>query len=162
MPGVSTAVATTGRRGARLPLVLLFGQALLGLVVGVAWWALTRHPATWMVGEPVVTSTSVYPIARDGVFAVLTGLVGLAAGVVVVVRAGTRPLVLFATAVAGAVAGALLAAGLGTSLPPSDPDDVAHVTLQAWIVLLVQPFVVAVVVALTTLAQSLLEWTKSP
>jgi hypothetical protein len=140
--------------------VLLFGQALLGLVVGVLWWALTRHPATWMVGEPVVTSASVYPIARDGMFAVLTGLVGLVAGVVVVARAGTKPLVVFATAMAGAVAGALLAAGLGTSLPPSDPADAAHVTLHAWVALLVQPFVVAVVVAITTLVQALLAWTK--
>jgi hypothetical protein len=156
---VSTAVR--GRQGTRFPLVVLFGQAVLGLVVGVVWWAFTRHPATWMVGEPVVTSTSVYPIARDGTFAVLTGLVGLVAGVVVVVRAGERPLVLFATAVAGAVAGTLLAAGLGTSLPPSDPDDAAHVTVQAWAVLLVQPFVVAASVALVTLARSLLEWVRN-
>lgn len=62
----------------RLPLVLLFGQALLGLVVGVVWWALTRHPPTWVVGEPVVTSPAVYPVARDGVFTVLTGQIGRA------------------------------------------------------------------------------------
>lgn len=159
---MSTTLPGAARRSGRLPLVLLFGQAVLGLVVGVVWWAATRHPATWMVGEPVVTSTSVYPIARDGVFSVLTGLVGLAAGIVVVVRAGEKPLVLFATALAGAVAGALLAAGLATSLPPASPDDAAHVTLQAWVALLVQPFVVAAVVALTTLTQSLLEWTRSP
>jgi len=44
---VSTA-AVRGRQGTRLPLVVLFGQAVLGLVVGVVWWAFTRHPATWM------------------------------------------------------------------------------------------------------------------
>ncbi|WP_380156951.1 hypothetical protein [Kineococcus sp. R86509] len=159
---MSTTLPGAAQRSSRLPLVLLFGQAVLGLVVGVVWWAATRHPATWMVGEPVVTSTSVYPIARDGVFSVLTGLVGLAAGIVVVRRAGERPLVLFATALAGAVAGALLAAGLATSLPPTNTENAAHVTLQAWVALLVQPFVVAAVVALTTLVQSLLDWTRSP
>lgn len=159
---MSTALPGAAQRSGRLPLVLLFGQAVLGLVVGVVWWAVTRHPATWMVGEPVVTSTSVYPIARDGVFSVLTGLVGLAAGIVVVRRAGEKPLVLFATALAGAVAGALLAAGLATSLPPTNAENAAHVTLQAWVALLVQPFVVAAVVALTTLVQSLLDWTRTP
>jgi len=143
-----------------LPFALLFGQAAVGLLVGVVWWLLTRHPATWMSGEPIVTSTSVWPMARDGVFAVLTALVGLVAAVVVLTRAGARPLVPFATALLGALAGALLAAGLGSSLPPSDPSDAAHVTVTAWAVLLVQPFVVAAVVALVSLAQSLLEWAR--
>ncbi|PRY17550.1 hypothetical protein [Kineococcus rhizosphaerae] len=148
----------------RTPLVLLFGQGVLGLVVGVVWWSLTRHPATWMVGEPVVTSTSVYPIARDGVFTVLTGLVGFAAALVVVTRGGEphRPLLLFASALGGAFAGALIAAGLGTSLPPSGDAAVAHVTLRAWVAVLVQPFVVSVVVAVVTLVQALLEWTRTP
>ncbi|WP_183391584.1 hypothetical protein [Kineococcus radiotolerans] len=158
-----TAAPVPGRgRTDRLPLVLLFGQALLGLVVGVVWWALTRHPPTWVVGEPVVTSPAVYPVARDGVFTVLTGLLGVLAGLAVVRAPGPRPLLLLGAALAGAAAGALLAAGLGTSLPPTDPADSAHVTLHAWVVLLVQPFVVAVVVALVTLTRSLLEWTRAP
>lgn len=146
----------------RLPLVLLFGQAGLGVVLGLLWWVSTRHPAPWVVGEPVVTSSAVYPVARDGVFAVLTAAAGLGAGVVVVLRPGVRPLRLLAAALSGALAGPLLTAGLGSALPPSDPADAAHVTLHAWVVLLVQPFVVAVVVATSTLARSLLDWTRSP
>jgi hypothetical protein len=145
-----------------LPFALLFGQAALGLVVGVVWWLLTRHPPTWMVGEPVVTSTSVWPMARDGVFSVLTGLVGLLAALVVLARAGERPVVPFVAALLGALAGALLAAGLGSSLPPSDPTDASHVSVTAWAVLLVQPFVVAAAVALVTLVQALLAWTRNP
>lgn len=148
--------------GRRLPVVLLFGQAALGLVVGVLWWALTRHPAVWMVGEPVVTSSTVYPIARDGVFSVLTGLVGLLAAVLVLTRSGQRPLLHLAMAGLGALAGALLAVGVGSSLPPGDPADTAHVTVHAWAVVLVQPFVVTALVALVTLAQSLLDWTRTP
>ena len=41
----------------RTALVLLFGQAVLGLVVGVVWWAATRHPTRSMswngpIGSP--------------------------------------------------------------------------------------------------------------
>ncbi|WP_432562774.1 hypothetical protein [Kineococcus sp. SYSU DK003] len=146
----------------RLPFVLLFGQAVLGLLVGLVWWLLTREPAPWTVGEPVVTSTAVYPMARDGVFTVLTGLVGLAAGVLVLARSGERPLPPFGAASAGALAGALLAAGVGSALPPTAGDDAAHVTVHAWAVVLVQPFVVAAVVAVVTLVRSLLEWVDRP
>ncbi|NAZ74093.1 hypothetical protein GTQ99_01430 [Kineococcus sp. T13] len=140
--------------------VLLFGQALVGVVVGFVWWALTRRPGDWLVGEPVVTSTSMYPIARDGVFAVLTGLLGLAAGLLVAVRPGPRPLVTFVAALVGALAGALLAAGLGSSLPPTPTDDPAHVTLLAWAVLLVQAFAVAAVVASISLVRAVLDLSR--
>ncbi|WP_432521593.1 hypothetical protein [Kineococcus sp. SYSU DK006] len=144
----------------RVPVVLLFGQPLAGAVVGVLWWALTRHPADWLVGEPVVVSSSLYPIARDGVFAVLTGVVGALAGLLVAARPGPRPLVTFTAAVAGALASALIAAGLGSSLPPTAVEDPAHVTLLAWVVLLVQVLAVTVVVAAATLVQAALDWTR--
>ncbi|GAA0324319.1 hypothetical protein [Kineococcus aurantiacus] len=155
---------STGPAGdRRTPFALLFGQAALGLVVGVVWWLLTRHPAPWVVGEPVVTSSSVYPVARDGVFSVLTALVGLAAGVVVVARGSrdARPLLVLGTALAGALAGALIAAGLGSSLPPAGQGEVGHVTVRAWVVLLVQPFALTAVVAVVTLVQALLEWART-
>ncbi|WP_432541209.1 hypothetical protein [Kineococcus sp. SYSU DK002] len=160
MPGV-TAAPAPAPAGRRLGVVLLFGQALAGLAVGVVWWALTRHPAPWVVGEPVVTSGAVYPIARDGVFSVLTGLVGLAAAVVVVTRGRQRPVLALGTALAGALASALLALGVGGALPPSDATDVAHVTVHAGIVLLVQPFVVAAAVALVTLVDALWHWART-
>ena len=144
------------------PALLLFGQAVLGLLLGVLWWALTRHPADWLVGEPVVTSSTSYPIARDGTYAVLTALAGVVAGVLVLLRAGSRPVTVFAAALAGAVAGSLLGAGAGAALPPSAPADPAHVTLQAWVVVLVWPLALSLVVALVTLAASLVDWVRHP
>ncbi|MEZ0164096.1 hypothetical protein AB2L27_04855 [Kineococcus sp. LSe6-4] len=146
----------------RTGFALLFGQAGAGLVVGVLWWALTRRPATALVGEPVVTSAAVYPMARDGVFSVLTGLVGLAAAVVVLRRARQAPVTVFVAALAGALTSSLLAAGTGSALPPTGPAEAAHVTLTAWVAVLVQPFVVSAAVALVTLGDVLARWVRTP
>lgn len=146
----------------RTGFVLLFGQAVAGVVVGVLWWLLTRRPTALLAGEPLVTSTSQFPIARDGVFSVLTGLVGLVAAVVVLRRGRQAPVTVLVAALAGALASSLLAAGTGSALPPAQADQAAHVTLSAWVAVLVQPFVVSVVVALVTLADVLARWTRTP
>ncbi|MEW1957293.1 hypothetical protein [Kineococcus sp. NPDC059986] len=151
-----------GAASRRTGFVLLFGQAVAGVVVGVVWWLLTRRSAALLVGEPVVTSASVYPMARDGVFSVLTGLVGLVAAVVVLRRGRQAPVTVLVAALAGALASSLLAAGTGSALPPTGVADAAHVTLTAWIVVLVQPFVVAAAVALVTLGDVLVRWTRTP
>ncbi|MEZ0490680.1 hypothetical protein AB2L28_00330 [Kineococcus sp. TBRC 1896] len=145
----------------RTGVVLLFGQAVAGLLVGLVWWSLTRRPAALLVGEPVVTSSTVYPMARDGVFSVLTGLVGLVAAVVVLRRARRAPVTVFVAALAGALASSLLAAGTGSALPPAAAG-AGEVTLTAWVAVLVQPFVVAAVVALVTLCDVLVRWTRTP
>lgn len=150
----------TGTR--RTGFVLLFGQAVAGVVVGVLWWSLTRRPAALLVGEPLVTSTSQFPIARDGVFSLLTGLAGLVAAVVVLRRGRQAPVTVLVAALAGALASSLLAAGTGSALPPTQAVEAAHVTLTAWVAVLVQPFVVSVVVALVTMADVLARWTRTP
>lgn len=147
--------------GLRTPFLLLFGQAVLGVVVGVAWWALTRTPADWLVGEPVVTTGSA-AVARDGTLAVLGALLGLAVGVLVLRAARVRPLVTYGAGVAGALAGSLIAAGTGSLLPPTAPSDPSHVSLGAWGVALVWPLVLSAVVTLVTLAGTLREWAAAP
>lgn len=148
--------------GVRGPFVLLFGQAVLGIGVGVLWWAVTRTPADWLVGEPVVTTASSYAIARDGTLSVLGALVGLVAGIVVLRTAGNRPLATYGAAVAGALAGSLIAAGTGSLLPPTAADDPAHVTVSAWGAALVWPLVVSLVVTVVTLVTSVRSWIDQP
>jgi len=162
----SEAAAGEGRApaapDARLPQLLLVGQALAGLVAGVLWWALTRSPATWVVGEPVVTSPLTSPVARDGVLAVGEVVLGLAAGAVVLRRGRERPLLLLTAAVAGALAGSLLAAGAGSALPPRSPADPRHVAVSAYGVLLLWPLALSAVVLLGTLVSALTDWVRAP
>lgn len=148
--------------GLRTQFLLLFGQALLGVLVGVAWWALTRTPPHWLVGEPVVTTTSSYAVARDGTLAVLGALVGIVVGVLVLRAARVRPLVVFGAGVAGAVAGSLIAAGTGSLLPPTGAADPAHVSLGAWGVALVWPLALAAVVTAVTFVGTVREWIDAP
>ncbi|WP_432486936.1 hypothetical protein [Kineococcus sp. SYSU DK018] len=145
----------------RLPFALLLGQALTGALLGVAWWALARRPAAWLVGEPVVVSSAQFPIARDGSFAVLTATAGLVAGLVVLRRAGERPLQVLGAALAGALSGSLLTVATAGALPPSDPAAAAHVSLYAWAVVLVQPLVLTCVVAVVSLSSALVGWTRA-
>jgi len=135
---------------------------VVGLVAGVVWWALTRSPATWLVGEPVVTSPLTSPVARDGVFAVGGVLLGVAAGVVVLRRGRRRPLLLLTAALAGALAGSLLAAGAGSALPPRPPSDPRHVAVSAAGVLLLWPLALSAVVLLGTLTSALTDWVRAP
>ncbi|WP_369053492.1 hypothetical protein [Kineococcus terrestris] len=159
----AAAAPRRSRADGRRPLVLLLlGQAVTGLLLGVGWWALARTPPEWLVGEPVVATPAALQVARDGSFAVLTGLVGVLVGVLVLRMARPAPLATLLTAVAGALAGALLAAGTGSALPPADPADPAHVGLLAWGVVLVQPFAAAAVVALVTLASAVGDWVRRP
>ncbi|NAZ82424.1 hypothetical protein GTR02_11390 [Kineococcus sp. R8] len=147
---------------ARLPLRLLLGQAVTGVVLGVVWWALTRSPGPLLVGEPVVTTSLAYPVARDGTLAVLGLALGAGVGVLVLRRARRQPLLLLAGAVCGALAGSLLAAGTGAALPPSDPADPLHVSVTAWGVLLLWPLAVCVVVLVVTLASAVVDWVREP
>jgi len=147
---------------ARLPQLLLLGQALAGLVAGVLWWAATRSPATWLVGEPVVTSPLTSPVARDGVFAVGGVLLGIAVGVVVLRRGRQRPLLLLTAALAGALAGSLLAAAVGAALPPRNPSDPRHVAVSADGVLLLWPLAVSAVILFGTLTSALTDWVRRP
>ena len=149
-------------RASGLPQRLLLGQAVLGLVVGVVWWGLTRRPAGWLVGEPVVTSALTYPVARDGTFAVLGLVLGVLAGVVVLRHGHERPLLLLTAALCGALAGSLLAAGTGAALPPSDPADPRHVAVTAWGVLLLWPLALSAVVLLSTLSTAVADWVRAP
>ncbi len=87
---------------------------------------------------------------------------GLVAAVVVLRRGRQAPVTVLVAALAGALASSLLAAGTGSALPPTQAAEAAHVTLTAWVVVLVQPFVVSVVVALVTLADVLARWTGHP
>ncbi|NAZ88184.1 hypothetical protein, partial [Kineococcus indalonis] len=146
----------------RPPLGLLLGQAAAGVLLGVLWWALARRPGAWLVGEPLVTSTAQYPVARDGSFAVLTALAGLVGALVVLRRAGERPVPVLVAGVAGALAGALLTVATAGALPPSDPGEPAHVSVYAWVVVLVQPLVLSCVVAVVTLSATLVDWVRSP
>lgn len=148
--------------GLRPQFLLLFGQALLGVLVGVVWWALTRTPPDWLVGEPVVTTAGSSAIARDGTLAVLGAVAGTVVGVLVLRTARVRPLAVFAAAVAGAVAGSLIAAGTGGLLPPTGAQDPAHVSLGAWGVVLVWPLAVSAVVTLVMLVSVLREWIDAP
>ncbi|WP_432496187.1 hypothetical protein [Kineococcus gypseus] len=147
--------------GTRLPLALLVGQAAGGALLGVLWWALARRPSAALVGEPVLTSAAQYPVARDGSFAVLTALAGAVAAVVVLRRAGERPVLVLLAALAGALSGALLTVAVAGVLPPADPGEAAHVSVHAWSVVLVQPLVVAALVALVTLAGALADWVRA-
>ena len=157
-PGAAPAAASPGLR---LPLGLLLGQAAVGALLGAAWWALARRPAAWLVGEPVITSSAQYPVARDGSFAVLTAAVGLVAGLVVLRRAGERPVPVLVAGLAGALAGALLTVAVAGVLPPADPADPAHVSVHAWAVVLVQPLVLSCVVAVATLSATLVDWVRA-
>ncbi|MGI4893562.1 MAG: hypothetical protein ACRYF3_00415 [Janthinobacterium lividum] len=107
-----------------------------------------------------MTSSSSYPIARDGTYAALSALAGVAAGVVLLARRSPRPIAMLVLALAGALTGSLLGAGLGSLLPPADGGDPAHVTLQSWAVVLVWPLVLSVTAAIATLAQALGEWVR--
>ncbi|MCI2239717.1 hypothetical protein MO973_41755 [Paenibacillus sp. TRM 82003] len=151
----------SGARGVRLPMALLLGQAVAGPLLGVLWWALARRPAPWLVGEPVVVTGAAYPIARDGSFAALTALAGLVAGALVLRWAREHPLPVMVAGLTGALAGSLLTVATAGVLPPSDPSALAHVSVYAWAVVLVQPLVVSVVVAVVSLAGALVAWTRS-
>ena len=141
-----------------VPLLLLLGQAGAGLGAGVVWWVLTRRPPEWLVGEPVVTSPLFYAVARDGTFAVIAVLLGLAAGVGVLRRGDVRPVPVLLAAVCGALAGALLMAGTGAELPPRSPLDPEHVGLTAWGVVLLWPFALCALVTAATLASEVGDW----
>ncbi|WP_432494228.1 hypothetical protein [Kineococcus auxinigenes] len=154
--------AARPRRTLRVPLGLLFGQAVAGALLGVLWWAVARRPAAWLVGEPVLLSAAQYPVARDGAFAVLTALAGVAAGLVVLRCAGPDPVRVLLAALAGALAGSLLTVAVAGVLPPSDPAEVAHVSVYAWAVVLVQPLVLSGVVAVATLSSALVDWVRTP
>ncbi|NIZ92768.1 hypothetical protein [Kineococcus rubinsiae] len=150
------------RPASRLPQLLLLGQAVVGMLLGVVWWALTRRPGAWLVGEPVVTTDLTSYVARDGTFAVLGLVLGVVAGVVVLRHGRERPLLLLTAALCGALAGSLLAAGTGAALPPGDPTDPRHVSVTAWGVLLLWPFGLSGVVLLATLSTAVGDWVRAP
>lgn len=119
----------------------------VGLVVGVLWWWVAPQPA-YRVAEDGLYFVSDQPqeyVAADGWFAVLTGIVGLCAGIVVWSRCARAGLGAVAGLALGGLAGAAATAGVGLLLGRADPFAGALGTvvlgpleIRAWGVLLVE------------------------
>lgn len=93
--------------------------ALLGVVAGLVWSALSpRTPYVITKAGPELTDpTTQSLIAADGWFAVVTGVAGLACGIVayLIARKG-RPVAMLAGLAAGGLVAGFLALSVGTSL----------------------------------------------
>ncbi len=119
----------------------------VGLVAGVVWW--------WVAPQPFyrVEADGLYflgdqpqeYVAADGWFAVITGLIGVCAGVVVWLRCRATGQGAVVGLFAGGLAGAALAAAVGMLLGSADPfaAPVGSISqgpleLRAWGVLLIE------------------------
>lgn len=102
----------------RAAVIVAIGLILLGVVLAVVWWLLARHSNSRQVVTPdgiVINPTdSERFFAGDGWFIVLTGIVGLLAGIGAVLWRSTRGPWMFIGLAVGGLLGALLTSWLGS------------------------------------------------
>ncbi len=125
--------------------VLVLG--LVGAVAGVIWWWIAPQPG-YRIETDGLYFLSAQPqqyIAADGWFAVITAVIGLAAGVIVWTRYPRDPLAGLVGLAVGALVGAALTATVGMVLGRSDPyaGPIASLSqgpleIRAWSVLLLE------------------------
>ncbi|GII90347.1 hypothetical protein [Sinosporangium siamense] len=132
--------------------VTVFVLAVLGVIAGFVWAA--TAPRTLFVsgpdGDVPADPTTQTLIAADGWFAVVTGLLGLASGIVGHVLSRKRPLPVVVGLAVGGMGASLLTFGVGRvvclSAPvqlaagPTGTTTTAHLVLTAHGVLMAWPF----------------------
>ena len=144
---------------------------LLGVPVGLAWWALAPSAPV----EALPTGTLIAPSApelaagQDGVLVLLGAVAGLVCGLVAVVRGGVAPSARSLAVLLGCVLGSLVAWATGVLLGPAsladqvaaDPGSapLSPLTVHTWAVLLVWPVVAALVATAGHLAAA---WAARP
>jgi Protein of unknown function (DUF2567) len=97
--------------------VLVAALAVIGLPLGLIWQAISPHSVGYVAAaHTVIPDQSEAFIAADARFVLLTGAVGLAAGVIVWSRAAWRGPAMMTALAVGGLAGALVAAWVGQTV----------------------------------------------
>ncbi len=135
------------RASLRTSAAVVLALGLVGAVAGIVWWWIAPQPG-YRIETDGLYFLSAQPqqyIAADGWFAVLTVIIGLAAGVAVWVRCSRQPLAGLLGLMVGGLAGAVTTAAVGMILGRSDPYDgpvgalsQGPLEIRAWSVLLLE------------------------
>jgi hypothetical protein len=113
-PALSAAQPWLTRRELVRGCVVIAALAVIGVPLGVVWQAISPHAVGYVVAaRTVIPDQTETFIATDARFVLLTGAVGLAAGVAGWSRVAWRGPALIAALAMGGVAGALVAAWVG-------------------------------------------------
>jgi hypothetical protein len=120
---------------------------LIGIPAGLLWWWVAPQPLYRVAAEGLYLAGSQpqAAVAADGWFLIITGAIGVVAGVVVWLRCRQAPLGALLGLFIGGLAGAALAASIGLLLGREDPFAAAIGTLtdgsleiRAWGVVLAE------------------------